>query len=538
MSTSRAAALRYASEVQEKRSNRKQPNVFGRPTQTGPPSYAFQNSQKRNVDDQADETRPLRNEEKQIENDQEKDVVDKNSFTPAKPSGNAMVPTITTSAQPAAEQGLKAAFSKCWTTVSTIQIPKLSYDHKSSFTPISISMCETIFTMEELITGNDELRWINPNYFSLPVRVYYSCIFMVQTLRSKEQAGKITKSEGTWLRAFFRRFKDTSCPIAGPLIPIFSNIVSSLPDDNQFDYVYPTIPVKGTYSSDPAKGGPKSNVTIHSTHFIIPSIPLIGDMLYQFCRKKKISDDNFDEQGNYVPFRLSSGGTIGGVRFPALQNGNSLDRSLSQLLLNPILSQPLPESKNRLKEIHLFYSRSRATGFPTPDPDDGFNPTNPSDFTLLGEELDWFQICVDMATTQAKFFTNSTNLSTIPTVGGQSSVVQVNLDFGKKFNQIPTTLDNWFPDIYRNVKASFRSTTATLELDHTYEAAFALTNGKIPWKDKDGNQIGSRASGLRDGPYWDNRKFNFMLNYPTPVMTGLYSMMQSHFYEAHGNAKD
>jgi hypothetical protein len=221
--SARARGLAYAAQLSNQKQARRtaQPDVFGKP-KSGPPTYAFQDKQRGPIDDTADETSALRKQEKEIADDKDEDIVDRKDFAPAPPSGKAPVANKSTVAPAAPANELKSAFAKCWTIVDTIDIPALQHDRKSTFLPTCVSLFEVLSNMEEILSGNEELRWVSPNYFSLPVRVYYAVIFYVQVLRAKEQSGLLTKSEGSWLRAFFRRYKDTMCPIAGPIVPILS----------------------------------------------------------------------------------------------------------------------------------------------------------------------------------------------------------------------------------------------------------------------------------------------------------------------------
>lgn len=535
--SNRARALAYANTVKDRKQSRRatQPDTFGK-AKSGPPSYAFQDEQRGPVDDTAEETSSLRQQEKDIVENKEEDVIDAKDFAPAPKTGKAPQKEKSSSGPAAAQVELKSAFAKCWTIVDDIDIPAVYHDEKSSYFPNSISVFEVLSNMEEILSGNEELRWVSPNYFSLPVRVYYAVIFYVQCLRAKEQAGTLRKSEGSWLRAFFRRYKDTMCPVAGPLVPIFSNIVAVLPDDDQFDYVYPSIPQDaGTYAVVQTTATPPvRTLGVSTTHYLFPSVPLVASLLRDFCISPTLTTGKFDSSGAYVPFTLQTGGTFAGVTFAA-QSATHHNASISQLLSNPAISHPLPEGKERLKEIHGFWKRSKARHVPDISATTAYSPSGPNDLTLLAENLDWFQPCVDMANVQVKFFSDSTNLSAIPTVGGMSSTIVADISFPEQ-GLIPDALDDWYPDVFSSAKAKFSATAAELNLDHKYAAAYALTNATLSWHDVDNHPIGGIDSVYRTGPYWQNTKETFKLEHEVPVMTGIYTMLQTQFYDAHGKA--
>jgi hypothetical protein len=533
--SARQRALEYAAQVANQKKTRRtaQPNVFGKATSSSAP--AFQEQQREPATDIADATSTLRTQEKEIADNEEEDVVDSKDFGPGPQTGKAPTRAKTT-VTAAAPSGLKTAFAKCWTIVDDIDIPAVQHDEKSWYIPSCVSTFEVLSNMEEILSGNEELRWISPHYFSLPVRVYYAVIFYVQTLRAKEQAGTLTKSEGSWLRAFFRRYKDTMCPIAGPLVPIFSNIVACLPDDDQFEYVYPSIPKTGTYSVVQSGSGHTSSrsTTVLSTHFLFPSVPMVASLLRTFCTSSALGKHQFDDSDQFVPFKIEEGGDFAGVSFPShkYKDENPITASL---LCNPALSHPLPESKERLKEIHGFWKRSKAKNIPYIPMNLAYDPTGPADQTLMSDDFDWFQPCVDMANVQVKFFSDSINLSGIPTVGGMSSTVMSTLYFSNNKDK-PTVIEEWYPDVFSSTKARFKATASDLPLDHKYAAAYALTNSVYEWKSELSSRIGTIKSEHRKGPYFENTKVTYQLEHEVPVMTGIYTMLQTQFYDAHGKA--
>jgi len=473
MESNRQRAARYSADVAKKniKVRKRQPDIFSRP-KPGPTVLAFQKADRSEIDNVARETKPLRDEEKKVEEDAEKDIIDKKTFKPGSESGHNPAPHKTT-AQPAAQSELKSAFSKCWTIVNTINIPAVFHDEKSKFIPSGITLFEVLFQMEDLLIGNEELRWISPNYFSLPVRVYYAVIYFVQCLRAKEQSGLITKAEGSWLRAFFRRYKDVACPIAGPLVPVLSNIVANLPDDNQYDFISPTIPENGTHKVDQTAGeNPTRTLAVRSTHQLIPSVPIVASFLRAFCNLAAVTNTEIQD-GSFVPFQLSNGGDIAGIRIPA-QAAGATDAQVSKLIANPTIARPPPEGKERLKEILPFWRRSRVRRIPEIPINRAYEPSGPMDITMLGDDFDWFQPCVDMANVQTKFFSDSTNLSSIPVVGGMSSTVVCKLSF--RNDELPNASTLWYPDQYDGAKATFTATSSSLGLDSQFEAAYALTN--------------------------------------------------------------
>lgn len=537
-SGSRARGLQYANSARSLKTEtrkRTMPDNFGKPT-TAPTSSSIIDAQLVEKDNKADATRPLRDEEKGIRDDAEKDSIDTKDFKPSDNKNQAPPPVRSTANEAPATTELRSAFSKCWTTVDDFDIPPVTFYDKSSYTPFGFNLFQVLFAMEDVLNGNDELRWISPMYFSLPVRVYYAIIFYVQILRAKDASGTLSKPDSSFLRAFLRRFKDTSCVIAGPLVPIFTNITSCLPDDKQFDTVYPSLPTRGTYHvSHEGTGDAKRKVlNVDPLHHVLPSVPLVGSLLRLFCTSQNI-DHLINEFGEFVPVP-NDGGDFAGIRFPAKSANDQWNNEYAQVLFNPAMMRPLPESDFRLREIHPHWRRSGVRFFPDISTTNPFTPEGPSGHTQLVDNFNWFEMCIDMAAIQAKFFTDSTNLSHIPIVGGRSTLVVADIHvYDPHTNreiERPATANGWYPDAFTLVKAGFTSYTPVLHQDDIYNSVFSLTNAFINWKTSANSEIGSRDAGHRSGPYWDNQKKTFEMAHPREVSTGLFNLVQTLFYTA------
>ncbi|EPQ62305.1 BgtAc-31510 [Blumeria graminis f. sp. tritici] len=127
---------------------------------------AYQSHPRESVDNIADESSALRQQEKDVVADNQQDVTDGTDLTSGTNTGKAPVPDKTTSAPVMQHNELKSAFAERLITVNEIGMPAVSYDEKYWFTP-SMSLFEVLSNMEEILSGNEELRWISPHYFLL-----------------------------------------------------------------------------------------------------------------------------------------------------------------------------------------------------------------------------------------------------------------------------------------------------------------------------------------------------------------------------------
>jgi len=123
------------------------PDNFGKPP-TAPPSSSILDAQLVEKDNKADATRPLRQEEKDIRNDAERDVVDNKNFTSSDNNNQAPPPVRTTASVPAADPELKSAFAKCWTTVDDFDVPPVTFYDKSSYYPLGFNLFQALLRLK------------------------------------------------------------------------------------------------------------------------------------------------------------------------------------------------------------------------------------------------------------------------------------------------------------------------------------------------------------------------------------------------------
>jgi len=482
----------------------------------------------------------FRNTEDKIAGDKRKDEINPQDYIPGKEYKKQVTPQITTTGKEITQTETKGVFTKAWTVARNYNMTLYHTIRPSGYAPNGIAFCETLFKMEDLINQTRKLTNISPFYFSLPVRVYYTMMFTVAILNAKSEANKLTNIERSWLKKFKNKYRFESLPIAGPLFPIFVNLAACLPDDATFSIVHPHIYKHTTYEFENQDGkgkGTASTVKIHPEHFTRPSLMLIADFLKQFCEHERLGEELFNEHGEYIPFRLSNGGNLGGIIFPPADGDNPLSPTLVKVLLNPIMMRGLPEDRPRLLEVHPTWRRSLIRDFPTPNPTNEFRDEGPPRALGTVDDFGWFEQCIDAAAVQATFFENSTNMSNVSGVGGISTLIEFELKGHKDYETLPTALDDWYPNCYSEMEAQSRTRTATIPESQVFNAVYSLTNMKLPWKNEDGKKIGSRASGMRHGPYWESRKFNYIRDSFAPVMTGVGLMIRQLFFNKDGEAE-
>lgn len=478
--------------------------------------------------EQPSTSKEIRGELEKLTNDEDKPV-DKSNFSSRDPHPTVRKAPVSTEDELITNHKAGGAFMKVWTTVDHIVIPQVIESKKSSYTPNYIAANAILMGMERCLDSNEELKWICPNYFSLPVRIYYAVVYYLQIMKAKEAAGKLLRSEGSWFRSFKRVFPLESLPIAGPLVPYFSNLVSVLPNDDKYDFIYPEFDPTGGLTLN--KGIPITD----PRYFLQPNVALLSSLMKLFCSKSSQAlftpdeDDEYDhfsDNGSLIPKTFDDEPfTFCGVDFP-----KSLNTACSSVLCNIAMDTELPETIEKLKSTHQYWRKSRCVDIPDVDKDCTFDTLGET--LRMKDDFEWFEDCVSMATIQCKFFTESANLSQIPSVGGTEALITAHI-MTKDRNL--KAAKQWYPQNLKSIEATFQTTRADATPGQFYNSMYALSNATISWTTQ-GQPIGGYQAGHRTGPYWRNKEFTFQSNEAVPVGTRISTMIQSHFYDYKGEA--
>lgn len=478
-------------------------------------------------DEQPSTSKSVREEMDTLEEDKEKEVDSKEFEKREAPPTVRKAPAVTNDELVTRHQA-GGAFIKAWTIVDHVVIPPVIQPRKSSFIPNFIAANVIIQAMEVCLDGNEELKWISPNFFFLPVRLYYSVMFYIQILKAKEAAGKLGKTESTWFRAFKRNFPLESLPVVGPLIPYFSNVVAVKPNDDKYDFIYPDYDTRGGLSV--TKGVP----AVDTPFFLQPNVLFLAELLRQFCTLRLADLLGTLEDGSYryfndnmslIPHRLGHQ-----FRFAGIEYGAQPTVATASTLSNPALDGDLPETKDRSIEIHPYWRRSKCIDIPAADTTTSYSTIGEA--MRMTEDFEWFEECIHMATIECKFFSDSTNMSQIPSTGGSEALVSAHITGADENYRAP---NDWYPRHWRRLKSTFQTTRADTGPDQFLNAGYALSTGTISWT-ANGHPIGGRQVGHRVGPYWNNREFEYRLETPVEVARRVATMVRSQFYDSRGEA--
>jgi len=494
---------------------------------------SFANVPKPVEQQRSEDVKDTREELREITDDKEKEV-DVQDFKVTEKLPTVRKAARATSDEMISDHKSKGVFAKAWTISDHVTMPQVIQPKKSSFYPNFIAATLIISSIEQIMDGIEELKWICPHYFSLPARVYWSVLFYIQILKAKEAATKLTKPESTWFRAFKRIYPLESLPVVGPLVPFYSNITAAKPNDDMYDFIYPDY--NANFGLAVGGGLP----SIADSFFIQPNVLMISSFLLKFTQlnianlgetipdpanpNQNLGLRYFDVDGNFIPNRTVEAFTFAGIDFPA-----GLNVPTAQVIANLDMDKPLPESKHRLESILPYWKRSKCSDIPIPGNTNNYDDIGQA--MRMMSDFEWFEDCIDMANIQCKFFEDSMNMSQIPSTGGSEVLISAHITGSKPKFKSPKT---WFPNNWKNLKAQFRTTRSDVTYEQIFNAGYALSTATISWLNHE-HPIGGRQIGHRTGPYWDNRLFQFEQTTDVEVMRRLRTMIRSQFFHAHDN---
>lgn len=488
-------------------------------------SFVQRPKAKQNEVDSTDSS--LRDDISKLEDKADKQETDLNDFKKVEAPATVKDAPKMTSNELIAKHTAGGAFLKVWTIVDHIVVSPVIQSKKSWFYPNYIVGSIIVDAMDRSIDGNQGLTWICPNYFSLPVRLYYAVMFYIQILKAKEAAKKLSKTESTWFMSFKRVYPLESLPIAGPMVPFYSNITSVKPNDDKYDFIYPD------YITNQGLKVEKGKVEVDPIFLIQPNTTILAEFLAQFneltnTQLRNVTNgtyDYFDGTASLVPHTIGEEFTFAGIDYSA-----HLTANMSMSMANVAMDNALPEPRSKCYEIHHYWRRSRISGMTSVG--DTYNHSTIGQALRMEEDFEWFEDCIHMATIQCKFMSDSTNMSQIPATGGSEVLVSASIEGGEPDYKGPT---GWYPENWHDLKAQFYTTRADTEPDQFANAEFALTTGTINWQINN-QPIGGRQAGHRGGPYWDNREFEYKSDFKIEVARRMQTMITSQFYNAKGEA--
>jgi len=335
----------------------------------------------------------------------------------------------------------------------------------STYKPSFYSLFHAISAMHNVVHENTYLRYEMPDYISIASSLYYAIVSIIQVYRAGNAIGILDRQEQQVLRKFERDFPFESLPIASPLIPFFQNLGAVTLPDAQYGPICPKLPIVIGTSANIVGG------INDSANICLPNVPALIKFLYEIGQSNIRSI--FDVDGTLVPPSFVAGNNnFLGIDRPAR---TVVSNDFQRLAYSAGWLMP-PETRNQIdKSLLTNISRwqipniSAASAFDTP-----------MAFLQMERNTTWFKKISMIASTESKFFRQSTNLANIAPVTGLSSLVEINYTNDVPLTAImdiyPMSNNNFVDNIWEFTAQTTRGTTVPDEMKLGATSQFLVTN--------------------------------------------------------------
>jgi len=485
------------------------------PAEKKPPTYAFVDTQRGDVDNTAEdkgkEDETIRESKGKAKESEEQ------ATTSFKPPAHKVI-KAEKSDQPSTETQTARAtddFEIYWSLETSYDIEEETYSVLNEWTPNCLGLFEILKQTGVFVYGSRIVQKHHPEYMDYAVACYYSVIFYVQILRAREAAGALTGLESTFLRRFRRKFNEEELPISGIVFPFFANIVSTLLADSKYNWIVPRI-ADGLFRANMADYN-HDNGSV----YLQPLIPhMVGILRFAFSRATKghyfdLDAANepiyFTDTDQFVPAKIgTTQKTIFGV--PFTRGTADAAHPLSKMTIFSAAGVNYPFRADA-DTMALASKRWATSSFV-----DGLKvsaiagqtgeglitgaavPTDDLEKFLCmpkSNNMEWFRELVNQAATHARFFSSVKNLSDVPVTGGNETLLiaefrgeeatDANSRFGANRStfaspQLQVDEDNydWYPTTWENLKAGFYTTRNGLSRAEVLQGITFGVNATLP----------------------------------------------------------
>jgi len=149
-----------------------------------------------------------------------------------------------------------------------INFPKDLPREPSTFLPNAHRLYRILHDLDTLQVQNRYFRQAVPSFLPTHSRIYYGILFLVQVFRCMDHCNLLSARDKQSLFSFFAAHPASTLPIAGPLLPVFSALCVSNPQDGRQPLVTPSLPtLLGPNQAQQLYRGP--------FNFAIPNIPML-----------------------------------------------------------------------------------------------------------------------------------------------------------------------------------------------------------------------------------------------------------------------
>jgi hypothetical protein len=408
------------------------------------------------------------------------------------------------------KRAVASEYQSYWEQELDVRLEEEVIDETNYFVPNAIAMFMILRITGRFTATNTQMLKYFPTYCHYATLIYYSVLFYVQILRARRQSDSITGVERKFLKRFESTYKPESLPIAGQLFPFFSTIIATQIADGKYDWIVPQIANNDLFRPTLAEFVPTNG-----SCFLQPMVPYMVGLLRLYIMKtfrteaNTTPDDFFDDDENAVPFIPDANNhTIFGMDF---HRGNVTDPDHILLPYALGVNEPTFIDQDTLTNATAKWCSSKFSQIPfvarrPPGAQNDRNDRKATDhagatpinnlarFLCMTEEenMEWFDFCIEHATIQAKFSKKVYNLSNVPTVGGNETLILATFKRKAQANGALTApfasprLDvtnanfSWYENKFEQMTASFETDRANYDREEELQALSFAPNATLP----------------------------------------------------------
>jgi len=458
----------------------------------------------------------------------------------SKPIDSTRTPATTRREQETIEEEeltVQGTYAAIWDHESHDAFRRVEYGQRSYYTPNALSIFESLHASHRVLADNEHMRWANRNYLSMPVTIYYSVLYYIRILYVREMLGENTETESRFYRAFSRKFKPQSLPIAGFLQPQFGSIAAYKPKDQRLTWMLPSF--EAMFTQAPAQPNGYNYVLNAENQLIQPNIPVLYEWFKNYTSLDAL-DDQHTHNEQFVPRKSQNANfRLGGYEIQA-GAANVLTHEAVRILGSLGIDQPGVEYNDKLTEALAWWNESRFANNGPADMAAGPAHTRLDAFLRMeGNNWNWFEDCITMASIHAKYFKNPVTMNDLDYTGsseiGIRCTVRVNTVADHPEFTLAANTILWFPRIKRNAEGTLRWYEKQVKDYHLWNARHTLTDAAVTihYQTVEGANpaVDRSVTGLEDsavqmtpaprwGPAYSRLKNSNMMNHYTLTLEG------------------
>jgi hypothetical protein len=264
-----------------------------------------------------------------------------------------------------------------------------------------------IYKIEEGLEANVKLVHSTREYFTLPLRLYYSVMILIALLKVREKSDSLTNEEKCWLHRFERNYPLKDLYIARQLVPVFDSFKSFKTTER------PEEPVKIDGGSSNINNLLK--VGIDEIELVFMNHPkLIFDPIVTFGTQLRNllnpQDDSDDESETDEICQETDETNAHEKTCPSNTDVTDL-REAEESLTTKWTSKELPEPRPRLGNKIYYWSKNPSRYFPDIEIFEEPVYVSLQKLEITGTLRTWLTPCCYAAMCQTKYISESTTLN-------------------------------------------------------------------------------------------------------------------------------